>query len=427
MSHTEPSPPAEATVRPRWRRDVALFLTGQTVSLFGSMLVQYAVMWYLTLTTKDGTVLALSTVFGFLPQAIVSVFGGVWADRHNRKWLSIGADAGIAAATLVLAVLMMSGHQNLWLIFAALAVRSTGAGIQTPAVAALVPQLVPTEHLLRINAINQSIQAGMALVCPAVAAILYANVPLPAIFLVDVVTAVIGIGLLMLVPVRTIRTASQAGYFADMVEGMRYLRGHRLIRWLLGFVGIVMVLIAAPSFLTPLMVARTFGDEVWKLTALELAFSIGMLLAGASIGVWGARFRRLWLLVGSIVALGVLSIAMGLATHLWVFLAFMFLVGAAVPAFSTPMMTVVQEAVEPERQGRVFGFWGIVSAVAMPLGMAIFGPLADVLSVQFVLIASGIATLLAIAVALTVPSGREAVRDSRDDAHAFGYGAGSVG
>jgi len=141
--------------RPGWRRDITLFLTGQTVSLFGSMLVQYAVMWYLTLTTKDGTVLALSTVFGFLPQAIISIFGGVWADRHNRKLLIIGADASIALATATLAILMFLGNRDLWLIYAALSVRSAGAGIQTPAVGALLPQIVPADRLLRINGINQ--------------------------------------------------------------------------------------------------------------------------------------------------------------------------------------------------------------------------------------------------------------------------------
>ena len=92
-----PEPNAGGAAR---RRPVALFLTGQSVSLFGSMLVQYAVMWYLTLTTKDGGVLALSTLFGFGPQAVISIFGGVWADRHNRKWLIMGADAAIAVATL---------------------------------------------------------------------------------------------------------------------------------------------------------------------------------------------------------------------------------------------------------------------------------------------------------------------------------------
>ncbi|HMO10691.1 MAG TPA: MFS transporter, partial [Actinotalea sp.] len=87
-----------------WRRRVVLFLAGQTVSLFGSMIVQYAVMWHLTLVTKSGLVLAISTVVGFLPQAVVAVFGGVWADRHSRKLLIIAADATIAVTTLALAL-----------------------------------------------------------------------------------------------------------------------------------------------------------------------------------------------------------------------------------------------------------------------------------------------------------------------------------
>ncbi|WP_308200557.1 MFS transporter [Cellulosimicrobium funkei] len=148
--------PAEddTLARPRWRRDTAVFLSGQTVSLFGSMLVQYAVIWHLTIETKSGSVLALSTLFGFLPQAVVSIFGGVWADRVNRKVLVIAADATIAVTTLALALLMLGGADDLWLIYAALAVRSTGAGVQTPAVAALLPQIVPTSRLLRVNGIN---------------------------------------------------------------------------------------------------------------------------------------------------------------------------------------------------------------------------------------------------------------------------------
>src|SRR5690554_1657394 len=88
----------DAAEMPNWRRNVAIFLTSQTVSLFGSMLVQYAIMWYLTLETKSGLVLALGAAFGFLPQAIVSIFGGVWADRVNRKKLIIIADTCIAVS-----------------------------------------------------------------------------------------------------------------------------------------------------------------------------------------------------------------------------------------------------------------------------------------------------------------------------------------
>lgn len=402
-----PEPNAGGTA---WRRPVALFLTGQSVSLFGSMLVQYAVMWYLTLTTKDGGVLALSTLFGFGPQAVISIFGGVWADRHNRKWLIMGADAAIAVATLGLALFMLAGNTELWLIFAVLAVRSTGAGIQTPAVAALVPQLVPDEHLLRINGLNQSIQAGMMLIAPAVAAALYATLPIEMIFFVDVSTALVGIGLLALIPVAKVpRPEGSPSYLTDLVEGVRYAHGHHLVRWLLGLNAVVMVLAGAPSFLTPLMVARSFGDEVWKLTGLELSFSIGMLIAGATIGWWGDKLNRLALILLASAAFGVLGIGMGLSTNLWVLYLFMFGIGIAVPAFTTPMTTALQQSVEPETQGRVFGFFGIVTSVAMPLGMALFGPLSNVYSVEVVLIGTGIATLIAVGLALLPATGRRAL------------------
>ena len=164
-----------APVRAHWKRDITLFLGGQTVSMFGSMLVQYAIMWHLTLETKSGVVLMLSAVFGMLPQAIVSIFGGVWADRLNRKWLIIGADASIAVTTVALALFMMSGYTELWLIYLTLAIRSTGAGIQSPAVNALIPQLVPTDQLLRVNGVFQTISAAMMLIAPAAAAAIYAS------------------------------------------------------------------------------------------------------------------------------------------------------------------------------------------------------------------------------------------------------------
>ena len=109
---TEPPPDAaarQAVPRPGWKRDVAAFLGGQTISLFGSMLVQYAVFWYLAIRFQSGVTMMLAALFGFLPQAVISLFGGVWADRHNRKLLIIGADAAIALATLCLAAVIMLG------------------------------------------------------------------------------------------------------------------------------------------------------------------------------------------------------------------------------------------------------------------------------------------------------------------------------
>jgi DHA3 family macrolide efflux protein-like MFS transporter len=142
-----------------WKKRVAVFLVGQTITTFGSFLVQYAIMWHLTLTTKSGVVLALAAVFGFLPQALVSIFAGVWADRVNRKMMIIFADSAIALATFGLALFMLTGVNDLWLIFLVMAVRSVGAGVQSPAISALLPQIVPTEKLMRVNGINSSVQS----------------------------------------------------------------------------------------------------------------------------------------------------------------------------------------------------------------------------------------------------------------------------
>jgi DHA3 family macrolide efflux protein-like MFS transporter len=99
---------------------------------------------------------------------------------------------------------------------------------------------------------------------------------------------------------------------------------------------------------------------------------------------------------------------MGFSTNLILFFSLFFFIGVIVPAFSTSAMTLLQETVEPERQGRVFGFVGIVMAVAMPLGMAVLGPLADVVSVESILIGTGAATVVIAAFAALSPSGKRA-------------------
>lgn len=412
---------ADGDLRPHWKRDVGLFLTGQTITLFGSMIVQYAVMWHLTLETRSGGVMALAALFGFLPQAIVSIFGGVWADRLNRKVLIIAADAAIAVTTLGLALVLLTGYDGLWLIYLTLAIRSVGAGIQTPAVSALVPQLTPPDQLMRVNGILGSVQSAMALIAPAAAGVIYATASLVSIFFVDVVTAAIGIALLVLVPVRAVaRSGERTSYFGDLVEGVRYVATHTFVRWLLVLFAIIFLLTVAPSYLTPLMVARTFADadffgldDVAKLTALEIAFSVGMVLGGIVIAAWGGTKNKVTMIVVSSVLFGLLSIALGLSTNIWVFYGFMFLVGLAVPFFSTPSMTLLQLRVEPERQGRVFGFVGIVMAVSMPIGMVIFGPLADVWSIESLLVIAGAITFAVVAIAVLVPAGRRAWASGR--------------
>lgn len=395
-----------------WRRNVALFLTGQTVSLFGSMIVQYAVMWYVTFETRSGVAVALYAVAAFLPQGIVSIFGGTLADRMNRRVLVMIADGSIAAATLALALLMLNGVTDLWVIFLAVAVRSIGAGVQTPAVQAMIPQIAPADQLMRVNGIFGTIQSAMALLAPAAAGAVFGIFGIVPVFFIDVVTAVIGILFIAMVAVPTLASIAEktTTYRADLVEGMRYIWRNRVVRWLLGVFAIIFLLIVAPSFITPLMVARTFGSEVWMVTVLEIAFSVGMLLGGVLVSTLLAKRSRIGLIVVSTFGFALLTIGLGFSPDLWLFYSFMLGIGLLVPLFSTPFMTLIQETVAPEMHGRVFSYVGIVMALATPIGMSIFGPLADVISVQTLLVIAGIVMIVVFVVALLLPSGRAAVR-----------------
>ena len=424
MADPDPTAAPVDVPHPRWRRHVAVFIGGQTVTLFGSMLVQYAVFWYLTVEFQSGVIMTLAAVFGFLPQAIVSIFAGVWADRTNRKWLIMGADAAIALSTLGLALILLAGYAEPWVIFATLAIRSAGAGVQMPAVSALIPQITPAHQLMRVNGLFGSSQSALALVAPAVAGGIYAwaaagsagsPLALLPVFAIDIVTAVTGIALLATIPVSALRTAAGAGtgYFTDLVDGVRYVATHAFVRWLLMLFAIIFLLTVAPSNLTPLMVVRSFpsGEQgnVVNLAILEISFSVGMVVGGIVVATLAAQWDRIRLIAGSSLVFGGLSIALGLAPNLPVFFGIMLLIGLAVPFFSTPSMTLLQEIVEPERQGRVFGFVGIVMAVAMPIGMLAFGPLADAVRIETILVGAGLATFLVVGLALGLPAGRRAV------------------
>jgi DHA3 family macrolide efflux protein-like MFS transporter len=226
------------------------------------------------------------------------------------------------------------------------------------------------------------------------------------------VTAVIGLSLLATIAVPTLsRVASdeKPSYFTDLREGLEYIFSNDLVRWVMVIYSIVFLLIVAPSNLSPLMLVRNFGSDVWLLTILEFAFGVGMVAGGALMAIFGAKADRLGMMVGTSILFGVLAVVMGFTTNLILFYSLFFLIGLAVPAFSTSSMTLLQETVEPERQGRVFGFVGIVMAVAMPVGMAVLGPLADIVSVEILLIVTGVATVLIAVVAILLPAGKRAI------------------
>ncbi len=377
-----------------WKKNTALFLTSQTLSLLGSSLVQYAILWYITLETKSGIMMTISIICGFVPSFFLSPFAGVWADRYDRKKLIMLSDAGIASVTLVLAVMFMLGYRALWPLFVISAVRSVGSAIQMPAVGAFLPQIVPQEKLLRVNGINASIQSAMMIVSPALSGAILTMSDIVPIFFIDVLTAVSAVLTLLLflhVPVHAKAAVKQdVGYFEDLRLGFRYIDTHRFLKKFFAFMAVFMFLIAPVAFLTPLQVVRSFGSDVWRLTMIEIVFSVGMMLGGILIASWGGFRNRTYTMFVSTLLVGLSTLALGIVGDFAVYLAFMGIAGVTIPVFNTPATVVLQEKVEGDYMGRVFGVVSMISSSMMPLGMLVFGPLADRFRIEWMLIATGI-------------------------------------
>lgn len=382
----------------KWEKDIVLFILSQTISLLGSSLVQYAIMWYITLNTKSGVMMTISIICGFLPTFFLSPFSGVWADRYNRKNLIMLADSFIAISTLVLAILFLMGYDSMGLLFVMSALRSIGTGVHTPAIGAFIPQIVPEDKLTKVNGINGSIHAMVMFVSPMLSGALLTMASIETIFFIDVVTAAIAVAILLIflkVPAHAkAQNPQSVSYFKDLKEGIYYIKDYTYVKKFFVFCAFFFFLIAPVAFLTPLQVTRTFGDDVWRLTAIEITFSVGMMLGGIIIASWGGFKNRIYTMTLSCFVMALCTLALGIVSIFWLYLAIMVIVGISLPFFNTPSTVLLQEKVEPDFLGRVFGVMGMISSSMMPLGMLVFGPIADMVDIEWLLIITGFALFI---------------------------------
>lgn len=380
-----------------WKKWTILFLISQCITLFGSTLVQMAIVWFVTMQTSSGTWVAAFTICSYLPQFLISFVGGVWADRYNRKRLIIGADAGIAAVTLVMMLAMpyISSEPALFCGLLIMSIiRSLGAGVQTPAVNALIPQLVPTEQRMRYNGINATMQSIVQFAAPAAAGAIFSIGTLRSTMMVDIFTAVIGIGILscVLLPRQKI-PIEKTSVFADMKVGVRYAFSDKAIGMLLIVYGLFTFLAVPAGFLAGLLVRRVYGDTYWYLTLVEFAGFAGMIAGGLLISIWGGFDRCFRTLFLSLSAFGSFAIGMGIANNFILYLVFMLFYGIAMTMVQTSITTLLQEKTQVSMQGRLFGLLGSMYSGFLPIGMAIFGPLADVIPLPYIMISSGMALI----------------------------------
>lgn len=367
------------------------FLSAQTISLLGSSIVQYGIIWYITLTTASGVMLTLSTICGFAPQIVMALFAGHFIEKYNAKRMIMIADSSIALATLSLAMVFLAGYKNYVLIYIVLAIRSAGTGIQTPCVNTLIPQLTKKEELMRFNGINSMLGSIIMVLSPAISGMILSIASLEALLFIDVVTAMIGVGLTATIKVHKKVKENHIAESDDMsISGLTYCKRHKKVKYLFFYQLMLLFFITPSAFLIPLLITRTFGQEVWRLTIGEMTYSIGTILGGILISVWGGYRNRIKTTILAGTLYGLLMIGLGISPFFIMFLSFNTIIGICAPCFNTSITVYLQENVVAEMHGRVFSIMQIATACAFPIGMCLFGPLADYVAIPYILMCCGL-------------------------------------
>ena len=376
--------------------------TGQALSLFGSALVQFALIWWLTQKSGSATVLAIATLVGMLPQIVLGPFAGALVDRWNRRLIMILADGTIAIFSLLLAYLFAAGTVQIWHIYAVMAVRALGGAFHYPAMAASTPLMVPNEQLTRINGFNQALQGVNSLVAPPVGALLLGILPTQGILLIDVGTALLAILPLLFLTVpqperhKDDHTGTKPSLIRDVRDGLAYVRtipGFTAIIFMALFLNFLLVPTGA---LVPLLVTKHFGKGAIELGLLESSMGIGIIAGGILLSVWGGFKKKIATSLVGIIGLGLGVMLVGIAPANLFLLAITgnVVLGLMIPIANGPIGALMQSIVRPDMQGRVMSLVHSGATAISPLGLLLAGPVSDWLGIRVWFWVGGILCML---------------------------------
>jgi DHA3 family macrolide efflux protein-like MFS transporter len=385
-----------------WARRFFTVWTGQAFSLFGSALVQFALIWWLTEKSGSATVLAFATLVGMLPQILLGPFAGALVDRWNRRIIMMTADATIAAFTLLLAYLFATDTVQIWHVYAIMAVRALGGAFHFPAMSASTPLMVPEDQLTRVNGLNQTLQGINGLIAPPIGALLISLLPTQGVLLIDVGTAMLAILPLFFISIPQPKRYEDLGQkvkpslMQDVREGLAYVRSWPGLVAII-FMGVFLNFLLVPTgSLLPLLVTKHFSKGVMELGLINSVEGFGIIAGGIILSLWGGFKKKIVTSMTGIIGLGIGVMLIGLAPASLFIVAIIgsVLLGVTIPITNGPIGALLQSIIRPDMQGRVMSLLVSGATAISPLGLLIAGPLSDALGIQLWFWAGGLICVL---------------------------------
>jgi DHA3 family macrolide efflux protein-like MFS transporter len=361
-------------------RNYLFFWSGQLVSLLGSSIAQFVIIWWIVTETGSALYLSLASLLGLAPIVVLSPIAGVLVDRWNRRVLIGVVDMLQALATVGLILMFWMDLAALWQVLILLFMRGIFQAFHSPATSAITPLMVPKEKLSRINGLSFLFTGAINLAGPVIAAILLEIWMIDSILWIDAFTFIVALIPLLRITIPPVREKLQKSSFKeDLIEGISFIRGRRGLLPTVIMAALLNFLLTPLSTLLPFFVKVDHFGEAQHLAFVIAVGSGGTLGGGLLMSVWKGVKKKIMSAVAAIyiLFLGYALVALAPTGFFW-FMAIGLLIGSFfAPMANVSIITIVQTVVPARMQGRVNSVLSATAMAAMPLGMILSGTLAE--------------------------------------------------
>jgi MFS family permease len=402
------------SVAPLRERNFRWFFASRFVNMFGGVMANIALAFAVLDITDSPAALGQVLSAHTIPVVIFLLGGGVIADRFPRAVVLQVSNVVSGSLQAAIALLVITQNAEIWMLVVLTAIQGVSSAVAFPAMASIMPQLVPRDQLQQANALNSLLRGSLNIIAPTIGALLVVTVGSGWALMADALTWFVAAGLLLPVriPARPVKTEEKPSAIAELREGWTFF-------WQTTWLWVVVVAfcflnaIHAGALLTlgPAVAKATFGAQGWGLVLS--AESAGLLLM--TLVMLRVRLERPLLLgMLGVAALGLPVLMLGLRPEVAALVVAAFIAGAGIELFSIGWNLAMQENIDEQMLSRAYSYDALGSFVAIPVGQLAFGPLAVAFGYEEVLVVSGIAYFVICGLTLLSRSVRDLPRRSED-------------
>ena len=362
-------------------RTFLIVLIGQVTSLIGSGLISFALAVWVYEQTGQATPFAMTALFGTLPRILLSPIAGAVSDRWNRKMIMLVSDSLAGLVTLATAVLLLTGHMEVWMIYIISCLDAVFGSFQQPAYAASIVMMVPKEQLTRANSLIQMGDAIQTILTPIMAAALFTGIGMSGIIMIDIGTFLFAVITLILVkipqPEKTeVEAKEKYSVWKDVAFGWRYLTDRPGLMGLLWYFALVnFFLNISAVMIGPLVLA--IGSAT-SLGVVQTFIGVGMLAGSLVMSIWGGvKKNRVVFIIATLLLSTLGFFIAGSRPSIAMIGAGLFVLMFFAPFGGSASSAMFAMKVAPEIQGRVMATRSMISQSMMPIAFLLSGFLAD--------------------------------------------------